>query len=273
MLNKNLCQRNNIVPSIAQRRQHYLDHVQPVIQIEPEFAFLHCLGQISVAGRHDAQVDVNVADAAEPAEGLLFEHAQHLGLHHDRHLADLIEENGTTGSNFENAGFLSAGVSERALLVAEQLAFEQRFRDGGAVEWHERAIVAAPEMMHEVRHEILAPAAPSFEENRLGFTLGNAPREFHNLLHGCRSRHHLEVAKSQAALFGYDMPTGWGEPRMASPGAAISEDDDGPRDLVMMVAGRRNAGLDRVFRAIAAEQQNAVPQLFETARAEDSSHG
>ncbi len=76
--------------------------------------------------------------AAERAERPLLQHAQQLGLRGRRHLGDLVEEQRAAVGEFEAALAARDGAGERALLVAEQLALEQRVRDGRAVERHER---------------------------------------------------------------------------------------------------------------------------------------
>ena len=56
------------------------------------------------------------------------------------HLADLVEEDRAVVGGLELADLLFRGAGEGALLVAEQLAFQQRLGQGGAVEADERPI-------------------------------------------------------------------------------------------------------------------------------------
>ena len=68
----------------------------------------------------------------------MLEHAQQLRLGGRPHLADLVEEERALVRQLELAELLRVRVGERAALVAEELALEQRLGDGGAVERDER---------------------------------------------------------------------------------------------------------------------------------------
>ena len=76
--------------------------------------------------------------AADALELPLLEHAQELGLERERHLADLVEEQGAAVGHLELAGLARHGAGEGALLVAEELAFEQGLGERGAVDGDER---------------------------------------------------------------------------------------------------------------------------------------
>ena len=78
--------------------------------------------------------------AADPLELLLLEQPQDLRLRQRGHLADLVEEDGAAVALLELADPLAVGPGERALLVPEQLALQQRFGDGGAVDRQERLV-------------------------------------------------------------------------------------------------------------------------------------
>ena len=58
---------------------------------------------------------------------------------------------------------------EGAFFVAEQLAFQQRFREGGAVDRDERIPTALARIMDRLREQLLAGAAFTGDENgRIG---------------------------------------------------------------------------------------------------------
>src|SRR5690242_7210152 len=92
MFDEKARQGGDVVNPLAQRRNQNLDHIQAEIQILAESAFLHRLTQILVGGGNHAQVQFDVFQSAQPPQGLVFQHAQELGLQHQRDLADLIEE-------------------------------------------------------------------------------------------------------------------------------------------------------------------------------------
>ena len=66
-----------------------------------------------------------------------FEESEQHALHAQRHLADLVEEDGAAIAHFELAGLVTVGAREAALHVAEQLGLEERLGDAGAVDRHE----------------------------------------------------------------------------------------------------------------------------------------
>ena len=68
--------------------------------------------------------------AADALEALLLQHAQQLGLRGGRHVADLVEEQRAAVGLLEPADAAAIGAGEGALLVAEQLALQQRLGDG-----------------------------------------------------------------------------------------------------------------------------------------------
>src|SRR6185312_16024840 len=103
------------------------------------------------------------ADALEPA---LLEHAQELGLKAERQLADLVEEQRAAVGHLEPAGLLFGRAGERALLVTEQLALDQRLGQRGAVDGDARALRAARGAMDRARDHLLAGAGLATEEDR-----------------------------------------------------------------------------------------------------------
>ena len=72
----------------------------------------------------------------------LSEEPQQQALHPRAGLADFVHEHGAAVRHFEHADAIAIGAGEAAALVAEQLALEERFGDGRAVDRDER--IAAP---------------------------------------------------------------------------------------------------------------------------------
>ena len=83
---------------------------------------------VAVGGGDDPDVDLDGGVGANPLELALLEDAQQLGLGAQRHLADLVEEDGALVGAFEAALAHGHGAGEGALLVAEQLCLEQGLR-------------------------------------------------------------------------------------------------------------------------------------------------
>ena len=66
----------------------------------------------------------------QAADFVIFQHTQQLGLSLRGHFADFVQQQGAAVGEFEAADAAFGGAGERALLVAENFAFHQRFRDG-----------------------------------------------------------------------------------------------------------------------------------------------
>ena len=133
-----LDEQRQILLALAQRRQRHREHVQPVVQVLAQLALLHRLERDRCwwprsRGRPPT------ARSARPAAGTpLLQHAQQLHLRRRRHLADLVEEERAAIGQLEAALPPIGGAGERALLVAEDLALEQRLGNRGAVDGDER---------------------------------------------------------------------------------------------------------------------------------------
>src|SRR5262249_11762289 len=96
------------------------------------------------------------------------EDAQELGLLLRLELAHLVEEEGASVGELEPAAAPLAGAGERALLVTEELALEERLGQGGAVHRHEGAIAPRAGGVDRARRHLLAGAALAEEEHGRG---------------------------------------------------------------------------------------------------------
>ena len=85
-------------------------------------------------------------------------------------LTDFIEKHGPALGNFELALLLDNGSGEGALLVAEELAFEQRLGQRGAIDRHARLVGACAVAMNGARHQLFARSALAEDQD------GNLPR-------------------------------------------------------------------------------------------------
>src|SRR2546428_7506575 len=90
---------------------------------------------------------------------------QELGLQRQRELGDLVEEDRSVVRVLELTESTSVGAGEGALLVAEQLGFEQAVRDRGAVDLDERTLTSLGRRVNRPGDEILAYAALAPEQN------------------------------------------------------------------------------------------------------------
>src|SRR2546422_11710144 len=104
------------------------------------------------------------------ANASLLEHAHQLHLKIGRHVHDFIEKDCAAIGRAEKAFGVADGSSEGALLVAEQLAFDQIFRQRTAVQRHKWSIgiLKGPHaesiVMNATRHEFLTGSALARDE-------------------------------------------------------------------------------------------------------------
>ncbi len=101
---------------------------------------------------------------AHRLKALLVERAQHLGLGLQRHVAHFIQKQRSAVGLLQLADFVIERAGQAALAVAEQLAFDEFFGNGGAVHFDERLGGARAGGVNRVRDQFLAGAA--FAENQ-----------------------------------------------------------------------------------------------------------
>jgi hypothetical protein len=122
----------------SQRRQLDCVNVKTVVEVLAQSPFADRLTHRTIGCGEDAHVDWQVFACAEAQNSLLFENPEQFGLHLGPHLGDLIEQKAATVRPLEAS--LAAAI--RAGLVAEQFAFDQAFRDSGAIDCHVRSVLA-----------------------------------------------------------------------------------------------------------------------------------
>src|SRR5262249_1105402 len=103
--------------------------------------------------------------AADAGEGAIFKEAEELRLQRAAHIRNFIEENSAAVRLFNEARLLFDGAGESAFLVAEEFAFQQRFRDCGAID---PDVIDRPPVAQAVKgpgDQFLAGAAFAKDEN------------------------------------------------------------------------------------------------------------
>ena len=114
----------------------------------------------------DPRVDRDRLAAADPLDHALLQEAQQLHLQRQRNVANLVEEQRAAIGLLDLAlgGLDCAG--ERPLLVSEQFAFEQVFRDRRAIDRDEFAIGAVAGIVEASRQQFLARPARAEQHDR-----------------------------------------------------------------------------------------------------------
>ena len=140
--------------------------VQPVVQVLAERLVGDVLDQAAMGRRDHADVDRRQLAIGTDALNLAgLEEPQQQRLHPQAHLPDFVHEDGAAVGGLEPAALVAVGVGEAALHVTEQLRFEQRVREAGAVDGDERAAAAAAALVNQPRDDFLADAALTGDEH------------------------------------------------------------------------------------------------------------
>src|SRR5262249_35555575 len=121
----------------------------------PHIAPCHHRRERPVGRRDYAHVHLEVTGAAHPLERALLQAAQELGLAGQRDLAHLVQEERAAVGQLHQPLLGGLGVGEGALLVAEQLALEERLGDRRAVDLHEGRVAPRALEVQTARDELL----------------------------------------------------------------------------------------------------------------------
>ena len=173
----------DIVDALAQRRHPDREHVQAVVEIFAELAVFDLLDHVAVGRRDQAEVDLDRLLRTDRIDLAFLQRAQQLDLRFERQFADFVEEQRAAVGFLEFADASVDGARERALLVAEQDAFDQVFRDRAAVDGDERLAGALAFALDGACDQFLADAALAFDENG-DVRCGRALAERDDALHG-----------------------------------------------------------------------------------------
>ena len=123
------------------------------------------------------------ARVADPFELFFLQDAQQLDLQLVAHAGDFIEKDGAAVGRLEPAGLVVDGPGEGPLDVAEQLAFQQAFAQGPAVDAHIGAVGAGAELVDVAGDDFLAGARFA-DEQHAGPRVGHLPGQTINGAHG-----------------------------------------------------------------------------------------
>src|SRR5262249_13556240 len=136
------------------------------VEVLAELPAVDLAHEIALRRSDDAHVRVHRLVAADAAELARLEDAQELRLDVERELADLVEEDGAAVRELEGALARVDGARERAALVAEELALDERVAHRPAVDDEERLGPARRVRPDRAREHVLARAGLALEEDR-----------------------------------------------------------------------------------------------------------
>jgi len=159
-------ERVDVPRPLTEGRYRNREDVQAVVQIVTEAALFDHPGEVPVRGGDKTDVDVDRPCSAETLELVLLQHAKELRLQLERQLAHLVQEERATVSELETSDPLCDRTSERAALVAEELALEKSRGDRSAVDVDEAPVLPRARLVDRARNEFLSRAGLAEEHNR-----------------------------------------------------------------------------------------------------------
>jgi hypothetical protein len=105
-------QQRNVFATLAQVRDADWNHTQAVVKVFTEKIFGNGLIEVAIGSRNHPHIDWNLARPADRSHGALLQDAEEFHLHSQRHLADLVEKDGSSAGNFEQSALILRRSSE-----------------------------------------------------------------------------------------------------------------------------------------------------------------
>ena len=169
-------ERHQVVDAtVAQRRNMQWAYEDAVVEVAPKPASGDLGGKVAVGGGDETEIGLLRLAAADGLVGALLQQAQQFDLHGEGQLTNLVEKQRAALCH-RHATFASGmGAGERALHVAEQFGFDERFGDGPTIDGDEGMGVARTGVMDESCKDLLAGTSLARHEHG-GIAAGEALR-------------------------------------------------------------------------------------------------
>jgi hypothetical protein len=156
----------HVAGALAERRHDNLKDIQPIVQVLSERFRENVIEQETIrCGNYpnvDSSANTNAADALDLTG---FEEPQEQPLHAEAHLADFVQENGSTLRMLEQAHTVAIGPGETASLMTEKLGLEETVRDCGAVDGDHRPSATPARRVNQSGGDFFPYSALSGDEN------------------------------------------------------------------------------------------------------------
>src|SRR3984893_14607909 len=162
-------QHQNVVLPFAERRNLDWVWVQPVVEVRAKCPVCNGGFQIAIRCRDYADIDLDGLRAADAFEFTFLQHPQECNLSVQRHLADFVQENGSSVRQFKSTEAALHRPGERALFVAKEFGSNQRWGKRCAVHAHEGALRTTRSLVDGAGDQFLTSSTLSTNKNaRIG---------------------------------------------------------------------------------------------------------
>ncbi len=166
-------QNRNIRRALSQRWKHQRDNREPVVKIFAERSLFYHFREIAVCCADEAHVQLDLLLRAEPFDAVRFQKSQQLHLRREIDFADFVKKKRAAVRRFKAPDPPLCRAGERAFLVAENFAFQERRRYRRAVHGDKRLFRSRRTLVNELREKLFAGARFAEKQNR-GFRESHA---------------------------------------------------------------------------------------------------
>ena len=157
----------DVLGPFAQRRYPNREHVQSIEEIGAKGALLNHLLEILVGrGDHSHVNRGRAATATQSLNLMLLERSEQFGLHFQRQVADLVQEQRATVCGLKSSDSLRDRACECSTFVTEQFAFEQARRNRGAIDRNESLLPPRAGVMNRPRNHFFAGPRLAEQQHR-----------------------------------------------------------------------------------------------------------
>ena len=146
----------NIFTAFAQRRQRNGYDIQSVIKVLSELARFDHVRDVLSRLSDQSEINANRLIAPKALDRLLLYHSQKLYLQGWTKITDLIEKNGSAICFFKTSNAPILRIGKSALLVAEQLFFQNSIGNSCAIDLDEGTAGPSAECVDGVSYKLLA---------------------------------------------------------------------------------------------------------------------
>src|SRR6185369_7710381 len=136
-------EKRDIITTLPKGRDGDGINVNAVKKVFPEAARGNHFREVPVGGDNDPTIDRDGLVGTDLFKGTPFEDTQQFGLQSQRHIANLVEQEGAPPRLAEFPLPFAVGAGERAPHMTEQFALQQRFGNGGAIDCYESTWAAS----------------------------------------------------------------------------------------------------------------------------------
>src|SRR3981081_2634210 len=154
-------QHQNVVLPFAKRGNLDREYIQPVVEVRAKCTVSNGGFQIAIRCSYYADINLDGLRAADAFEFTFLQHPQECNLSVQRHLADFVEENGSSVRQFKSTEAALHRPGERALFVAKEFGRNQRWGKSCAVHAHEGALRPTRSLMDGAGDQFLTRSSLS----------------------------------------------------------------------------------------------------------------